>query len=64
MRKKMHVMILGDGAVGKTSILKKYITLFLTFYRYATGGFTNSHIKTIGKLAEFMFRCGLHPEQV
>jgi GTPase SAR1 family protein len=24
MKKKMHVMILGDGAVGKTSILKQY----------------------------------------
>ena len=23
MKKKMHVMILGDGAVGKTSILKQ-----------------------------------------
>ena len=34
----MHVMILGDGAVGKTSILKQF------------GGkqFSTHHIKTIG----------------
>ncbi len=38
MKKKMHVMILGDGAVGKTSILKQY----------ANQKFTNAHIKTIG----------------
>ena len=38
MKKKMHVMILGDGAVGKTSILKMY----------ANQKFTNQHIKTLG----------------
>ncbi len=38
MKKKMHVMILGDGAVGKTSILKQY----------ANAKFTSQHIKTVG----------------
>ena len=38
MKKKMHVMILGDGAVGKTSILKMY----------ANNTFTNQHIRTVG----------------
>ena len=38
MKKKMHIMILGDGAVGKTSILKQY----------ANQKFTNQHIKTLG----------------
>ncbi|CDW87990.1 ras-related protein rab-10 [Stylonychia lemnae] len=34
----MHVMILGDGAVGKSSILKQY----------HNNKFTNQHIKTLG----------------
>lgn len=38
MKKKMHIIILGDGAVGKTSILKQY----------ANQKFTSAHIKTIG----------------
>lgn len=38
MKKKMHVMILGDGAVGKSSILKQY----------HNQKFTNQHIKTLG----------------
>jgi GTPase SAR1 family protein len=38
-KKKMHVMILGDGKVGKTSILKQY----------ASKQYTSSHLKTIGK---------------
>ena len=37
---KLQIIILGDGAVGKTSILKMY----------AEGKYTPSHITTIGKL--------------
>lgn len=40
MKKKFNVMILGDGAVGKTSILQQY----------ANNKFRDSHIKTIGML--------------
>ena len=36
---KLQIIILGDGAVGKTSILKMY----------AEGKYTPSHITTIGK---------------
>ena len=36
---KLQIIILGDGAVGKTSILKMY----------AEGKYTSSHITTIGK---------------
>ncbi len=38
MKRKMHVMILGDGAVGKTSIIKQY----------GNAKFTSQHIRTIG----------------
>jgi len=37
--RKLQIIILGDGAVGKTSILKMY----------AEGKYTPSHITTIGK---------------
>jgi GTPase SAR1 family protein len=37
--KKLQIIILGDGAVGKTSILKMY----------AENKYTPSHITTIGK---------------
>jgi GTPase SAR1 family protein len=38
--RKLQIIILGDGAVGKTSILKMY----------AENKYTPSHITTIGKL--------------
>lgn len=37
--RKLQIIILGDGAVGKTSILKMY----------AENKYTPSHITTIGK---------------
>lgn len=39
--RKLQIIILGDGAVGKTSILKMY----------AENKYTPSHITTIGKTA-------------
>jgi len=38
MKKKMDIMIIGDGSVGKTSILKMF----------DKRQFSKSHIKTIG----------------
>jgi GTPase SAR1 family protein len=39
MKKKYNVLILGDGAIGKTSILQVY----------AGSQFRGDHIRTVGK---------------
>lgn len=48
--KKIQIIILGDGAVGKTSLLKMYLSFnwVYYYYRYSEKQFTQSHMATIG----------------
>jgi GTPase SAR1 family protein len=55
--KKIQILTLGDGSVGKTSILRWYSKNFhcITPDRYHEGKFTTTHMTTIGYLITLFY---------